>query len=77
MPMVWRHLELGQLPGPLWLVHLYAYAPRLPVERVSGAHRMDRAHNRHLSAVRALAQMGKMGPAVQINIAVKQTNTVR
>ena len=37
--------------------------------------RMDRGHNRHLSAVRALAQVRKMGPAVQINIAEKQTNT--
>ena len=77
MSMVWRHLELGQLSGTLWLVHLYAYAPRLPVERVSGAHRMDRAHIRHLSAVRALALMGKMGPAVQSNIAEKQINAVR
>jgi len=38
---------------------------------------MARAHNRHLSAVRVLAQMGKMGPAVQSNIAEKQINTVR
>ena len=37
--------------------------------------RMDRAHNRHLSAVRALAQIRKMGPAVQINIAEKQINS--
>jgi hypothetical protein len=37
--------------------------------------RMDRAHNRHLSAVRALAQIRKMGPSVQINIAEKQINT--
>ena len=37
--------------------------------------RIDRAHNRHLSAVRALAQIRKMGPAVQINIAEKQINT--
>ena len=37
--------------------------------------RMDRAHNRHLSAVRALAQVRKMGQAVQINIAEKQINT--
>jgi hypothetical protein len=36
---------------------------------------MDRAHNRHLSAVRALALVRKRGPAVQINIAEKQTNT--
>ncbi len=37
--------------------------------------RMDKAHNRHLSAVRALAQVRKMGPTVQINIAQKQINT--
>jgi hypothetical protein len=33
--------------------------------------RLDRAHRRHLSAVRTLAQIRKMGPAVQINIAEK------
>jgi hypothetical protein len=37
--------------------------------------RLDRAHRRHLSAVRALAQIRKLGPAVQINIAEKQINT--
>ena len=37
--------------------------------------RLDRAHNRHLSAVRALAQIRKMGPAMQINIPEKQINT--
>jgi hypothetical protein len=37
--------------------------------------RIDKAHNRHLSAVRALAQVRKMGPAVQINIAERQVNT--
>ena len=37
--------------------------------------RLDRAHRRHLSAVRTLAQMRKLGPAVQINIAEKQINT--
>jgi hypothetical protein len=37
--------------------------------------RLDRAHQRHLSAVRALAQIRKMGPAVQINIGKKQINT--
>ena len=36
--------------------------------------RMDRAHNRHLSAVRALAQVRRMAPPVQINIADKQIN---
>ena len=37
--------------------------------------RLDRSHRRHLSAVRTLAQIRKMGPAVQINIAEKQINT--
>ncbi len=36
---------------------------------------LDRAHGRHLSAVRTLAQIRKIGPAVQINIAEKQINT--
>jgi hypothetical protein len=38
--------------------------------------RLDRAHRNHLSAIRTLAQIRKMGPAaVQINIADKQINT--
>jgi hypothetical protein len=37
--------------------------------------RLHRAHQRHLSAVRTLAQVRKLGPAVQINIAEKQINT--
>jgi hypothetical protein len=37
--------------------------------------RSDRAHRNHLSAIRMLAQIRKMGPAVQINIAQKQINT--
>jgi hypothetical protein len=38
--------------------------------------RLDRAHRNHLSAIRTLAQIRKMGPAaVQINIAEKQINT--
>ena len=37
--------------------------------------RLDRAHRRHLSAIRTLAQIRKMGPVVQINIAEKQVNT--
>ena len=39
--------------------------------------RLDRAHRRHLSAMRTLAQIRKIGPAVQINIAEKQINTSR
>jgi hypothetical protein len=37
--------------------------------------RLDRAHRRHLSAIRTLTQIRKLGPAVQINIAEKQINT--
>jgi hypothetical protein len=37
--------------------------------------RLDRAHRNHLSAIRTLAQIRKMGPAVQINVAEKQINT--
>jgi hypothetical protein len=37
--------------------------------------RLDRAHRRHLSAIKTLAQIRKLGPAVQINIAEKQINT--
>ncbi len=37
--------------------------------------RLDRAHRRHLSAIRTLAQIRKLGPSVQINIADKQFNT--
>jgi hypothetical protein len=37
--------------------------------------RIDKAHRRYLSSIKALAQTRKMGPAVQINIADKQINT--
>ena len=37
--------------------------------------RIDQAYRRHLSAIRTLAQIRKLGPAVQINIAEKQVNT--
>jgi hypothetical protein len=37
--------------------------------------RIDRANRRHISAVKTLAQIRKMGPAVQLNIAEKQINT--
>ena len=37
--------------------------------------RIDQTHRRHLSAIRTLAQIRKLGPAVQINIADKQINT--
>jgi len=35
---------------------------------------LDRAQKRYLSAIRALAQIRKMGPAVQINVAEQQVN---
>lgn len=38
--------------------------------------RLDRAHRRHLSAIRTLAQIRKLGPSVQINIADQQINTL-
>ena len=36
--------------------------------------RIDKAHRRYLSSIKALAQIRKMGPAVQINIAEQQIN---
>ena len=37
--------------------------------------RLDRLHRRYLSKVKPLAQIRKMRPAGQINIAEKQINT--
>ncbi len=37
--------------------------------------RLDRLHKRYLSSVKTLAQIRKIGPAVQVNIAEKQINT--
>src|SRR5829696_6039829 len=37
--------------------------------------RIDHVHRRHLSALRTLAQIRKLGPAVQINIGERQINT--
>jgi hypothetical protein len=37
--------------------------------------RLDKLHRRYLSSIKSLAQIRKMGPAVQINIAEKQINT--
>ena len=37
--------------------------------------RLDRLHNRYLSSIKTLAQIRKLGPAIQINIAEKQINT--
>jgi len=37
--------------------------------------RLDQLHRRYLSSIKTLAQIRKLGPAVQINIAEKQINT--
>ena len=37
--------------------------------------RIDKAHRRYLSSIKTLAQIRKMGPMLQINIAKKQINT--
>ena len=39
--------------------------------------RLDRFHRRYLSSIKSLAQIRKMGPAVQINIAEQQINQAR
>jgi hypothetical protein len=39
--------------------------------------RLDRLHRRYLSSVKSLAQIRKMGPAIQINVAKQQINTAR
>jgi hypothetical protein len=36
--------------------------------------RLDQVHRRHLSTIRTLAQVRRLGPAMQINIAQKQIN---
>ncbi len=38
---------------------------------------LDRFHRRYLSSIKSLAQIRKMGPAVQINIAEQQINQAR
>ena len=37
--------------------------------------RLDRLQRRYLSSIKCLAQIRKLGPAVQVNIAEKQINT--
>lgn len=37
--------------------------------------RLDRFHRRYLSSIKSLAQIRKMGPTIQVNIAEKQINT--
>ena len=38
---------------------------------------LDRAHRRHLSAIKTLAQIRKLGPTVQVNIAEQQVNVAQ
>ena len=39
--------------------------------------RLDRSHKRYLSAIRTLAQVRKLEPVVQVNIAEQQVNVAR
>jgi hypothetical protein len=39
--------------------------------------RLDHSHRRYLSAIRTLAQIRKLGPAVQVNITEQQVNVAR
>ena len=57
---------------------LYASSMFKSMTLVQGSYyqkRLDSVCKRHLSAIRTLAQIRKLGPAVQINIAEKQINT--
>ena len=61
-----------------WLSLLkYRYPERSQIWHRDNAYQklLDRAHGLHLSAIRMLAQIRKMGPAVQINIAQQQINS--
>ncbi len=67
--------------GVCWLELQYfeaIYAQNLGnLSMAQGDHyqrRIDKAHRRYLSSIKALAQIRKLGPAVQINIAEKQIN---
>jgi hypothetical protein len=58
---------------------LYASSMFKSMSLVQGSYyqkRLDYTYRRHLSAIRTLAQVRKLGPAVQINIAEKQINTI-
>ena len=56
-------------------LHAVGMKGETPIQDDHLQKRLDRAHRRHLSAIRTLAQIRKLGPAVQINIAEKQINT--
>ncbi|MBA3471844.1 MAG: hypothetical protein H0T57_01215 [Rubrobacter sp.] len=64
-----------------WLQLEYAdmiYAHHLPDLTMARSEyhqrRLDRLHKRYLSAIRTLAQIRKLGPVVQINVAEQQVN---
>jgi hypothetical protein len=56
-------------------LHAVGMKGETPIQDDHLQKRLDQAHRRHLSAIRTLAQIRKLGPAVQINIAEKQINT--
>jgi hypothetical protein len=61
-----------QILEGMWARRLRKSAPK------QGEHyqrQLDRAHRRYLSSIKTLAQIRKLGPAVQINIAEQQINT--
>jgi hypothetical protein len=68
--------------GTCWLQLAYAdlvYSQNLDEMTMAQSdwhqRRLDRLHRRYLSSIKTLAQIRKLGPAVQINIADKQINT--
>jgi hypothetical protein len=56
-------------------LHAVGMKGETPIQDDHRQKRLDLAHRRHLWAIRTLAQIRKLGPAVQINIAEKQINT--
>ena len=65
-----------------WLQLQYAevlYAQNLGERSIAQSEyqqrRLDRFHGRYLSSIKSLAQIRKMGPTIQVNIAEKQINT--
>ena len=78
------HLErlLAERIVACWLQLQYAeaiYAQNLGklnmVQSEYHQRRLDRLHRRYLSSIKTLAQIRKLSPALQINIAEKQINT--
>lgn len=66
-----------------WIVHSYEFTNLAPKERTLAQaeyhqRKIDRAHNRFLSALKTLATVRKLAlPALQVNIAASQTNILR